>query len=154
MSKLISVGFGIEGGLPANSATKDVFGGGGGVTARAALHLGPGFVTLTTGGIVFIPKNLQETNAVKTAVQIPIKAGYKYVLVGHLFVMGEFGYSVFKSYYEDQNNNVYSTSTGGFTFAPSVGVQWGATEVALRYESVQLSGGNFTYMGLRLGFNF
>jgi len=152
--KLISVGFGLEAGVPINKTTADVFNFNGGVTARFSLHAGPGFATFTTGGILFIPKNA-DVNSLKASVQIPIKAGYKYIFVRHFFVMGELGYSVFNSYYgSGQNSNLHSTSTGGFTFAPSLGLQFRVMELALRYESIQLSGGNLDYLGFRVGFNF
>jgi len=152
--KLISVGFGLEAGVPVNKTTSDAFNFNGGMTARVSVHAGPGFATFTTGGIVFIPKNL-DAYSLKASVQIPIKAGYKYIFERHFFVMGELGYSVFKTYYDDgQNSNLQSTSEGGFTFAPSIGLQFRVTELALRYESIHLSGGNVNYMAFRVGFNF
>jgi hypothetical protein len=151
-SKLFSFGFGIEGGIPL-SDMKTSYTGGGGVTGRFSLHAGPGFVTFTAGGIAFAAQNISN-NSLKTGVQIPIKAGYKYRILPHLFIMGELGYSSFRNYYEDQNNNVVTSSTGGFTYAPSIGANFGVLELAARYETVQLSGGNISFIGLRMGFNF
>jgi hypothetical protein len=152
--KLVSVGFGIETGIPVSN-TLDAFNFTFGMTARVAVHAGPGFATFTTGGIVYVPKSLQESSSARAGLQIPIKAGYKYIFVRHFFVMGEVGYSVFKTYYDNgQNDQIYSTSTGGFTFAPAIGVQFGVTELALRYESMRIEGRNADFVGFRVGFNF
>jgi len=150
--KLFSFGFGLEGAVPVGDLSSS-FSGGGGVTGRFSLHAGPGFATFTTGAIALIPQNASTTN-LKTGVQVPMKFGYKYVFFPHLFVMGELGYSSFRTYYEDQNNNVVTNTNGGFTYAPSVGFQWGMLELAARYESIQVSGGNISFMGFRAGLNF
>ncbi|HTQ26945.1 MAG TPA: hypothetical protein VMI35_02410, partial [Puia sp.] len=151
-AKFISVGFGVEGGIPVGDMN-NTFEGGLGLTARFSIHAGPGFATLTAGGIPFVSQNV-ENNDLKTGVQIPVKAGYKYMILPHLFIMGELGYSDFKNFYEDQNNHVTVNSYGGFTYAPSVGVNLGVLEFAARYETVQLSGGKISYVGFRMGFNF
>ncbi len=152
--KFFSVGFGMEGGIPV-SDIKNIYSGSFGMTLRFSLHAGPGYATLTSGGIIFFPKNLDNNSEdLKVGAQIPVKAGYKYTIVGPLFVMGELGYSSFRYYYDDGEGNVAHTSKGGFTFAPSLGVQFGVTEFALRYESIRISDGNISTVGLHLGFNF
>ncbi len=153
--KMFSAGFGIEGGWPVGDL-KNSYGGYGGVTARFALRAGPGFATFTTGGILFAPKDVYN-DYVKIAVQVPFKAGYKYIFLRHLFVMGELGYSSYITYYNDGDSyedDIKHSSTGGFTFAPTVGAQWGVFEVGLRYESTHVDGGNASYVGVRAGFNF
>src|SRR5882724_2140815 len=116
--KLVSVGFGIETGIPVGTAS-DAFNFNFGATARVSVHAGPGFATFTTGGIVLIAKNLEQSYSLKAGVQIPFKAGYKYVIANHFFVMGELGYSIFKSYYDvGDDSHLASTSSGGFTYAP------------------------------------
>jgi hypothetical protein len=151
--KIFSAGFGLEAGIPLGDA-RTAFNATGGVTARFALRAGPGYATFTTGAIVFAPKNLYYDENLKASVQIPFKAGYKYSIIPHLFVMGELGYSSFQTYYDDGNDDIAHTSTGGFTYAPAVGAEWGVFEVSLRYESVHVSGGNVSYVGARCGFNF
>ena len=69
------------------------------------------------------------------------------------FVMGELGYSSFKIYY-DANGTVASNSSGGFTYAPTVGVNFNAFEAGIKYEATSVSGGTFSNISLRLGFNF
>lgn len=154
--KIFSAGFGIEAGIPTGDL-HNTFNATVGATARFALRAGPGYATFTTGAIVFAPKNLYYDQDLKASVQIPFKAGYKYRIVPHLFVMGELGYSSFQTYYDayyDGDDHLEHYSTGGFTYAPSVGGEWGVFEVSLRYEHITISGGSVAYMGARAGFNF
>lgn len=152
LTKKFSVGFGLEGGLPTGDA-KDAFNFTGGLTLRFSYHEGPGFITFAIGGIAFIPKSFEGEDT-KAGLQIPFKAGYKYIIGDHFFVMGEVGYSSFKYFYSDEDGNLVSTKDGGFTFAPGAGVQFNALEVGLRYESFSIKGGNISYLGFRVGFNF
>jgi hypothetical protein len=78
--------------------------------------------------------------------------GYKYIVQHHFFVMGETGYSAFKSYYGKQGALV-STSQGSFVLVPSLGVQFNAFEVALRYMA-NFGGGGGGLASVRIGFNF
>ena len=150
--KKFSVGFGFEGGLPTGDA-KTYYQATGGMTIRFSVLAGPGYASFTTGGIGFIPKDLTASN-VRAVLQVPAKFGYKYVITGPLFVMGELGYSHVVSYYKDQNDNLASSTSGGFTYAPAIGVQSHSFEFSIRYESVSLNGGSLSFVGGRLGFNF
>ena len=147
-TKKFSVGFGIEAGLPTGS-TANAYNMAAGLTLRFSYPAGPGFVTLTTGGIVYGPKKIAGQSE-KVGLQIPVRAGYKYI-IHHFFVMGEVGYAVSKTYYGSQGA-VQSVSQGSFIAAPSLGIQFNAFEASLRY------GINFSdqggVVGLRLGFNF
>jgi hypothetical protein len=151
-TKNFSVGFGLEGGLPTGDANQ-AYHFTGGVTIRLSYHAGPGFVTLTSGVVGFLPKTGQG-DATKASLQIPIKAGYKYIFHKPFFIMGEVGYSSFKVYYKDVNGDLASTTSGGFTYAPSIGVNFNAFEAAIKYEATSLSGGTVSEVALRLGFNF
>jgi hypothetical protein len=148
-TKKFSVGFGIEAGLP-TGPTSVLYSFAVGVTARFSYHVGPGFVTLTGGGIGYDPKTVVGQKK-QVGLQIPVRAGYKYI-VHHFFVMGEVGYSEFKSYY-GQNGELASTTVGSFNAAPTVGVQFNAFEFGLRYGIDFKSGGGGLF-GIRLGFNF
>lgn len=150
--KQFSVGIGFEGGIPTGDA-KASYNVTGGMTIRLSYLAGPGYVTLTSGGIVFAPKSLSG-ETLKAGLQIPIKAGYKYLINENFFVMGEMGYSSVRTYYKDQNDNLASVSSGGFTFAPAIGVQSHSFEFSVRYESTSLNGGSLSFVGARLGFNF
>ncbi len=68
--------------------------------------------------------------------------------------MGEMGYSSFKIYYKGENGDLASSNSGGFTYAPTVGVNFNAVELGIRYEGTSLKGGTVSTIGLRLGFNF
>ena len=152
ITKKWSIGFGLEGGAPVGD-TKDSYNFTGGLTVRFSYKAGPGFATFTTGAVVFYPKKVQGEQT-KAGLQIPFKAGYKYIFLKHLFVMGELGYSSFRYYYEGTNSNLISSSTGGFTYAPTFGVQFGFFEAGIKYEGIAVSGGTLSDIGLRLGFNF
>jgi hypothetical protein len=145
-----SPGFGLEVGTLTGDL-KNFYTLTGGLTIRGSYKVGPGFVTLTTGVIAYLPKSGVGLPA-KLAIQIPVRAGYKYIFPSHFFVMGELGYASFKSYYKE-SGEVLSSSSGSFIGAPSVGVQLGAFEIGLRY------GINFTHndgsdISVRLGFDF
>ena len=56
-TKKFSVGFGIETGVP-TGPTSDLYKFAVGLTVRFSYHVGPGFVTLTTGGIGYDPKTV------------------------------------------------------------------------------------------------
>jgi hypothetical protein len=151
-NKFISIGFGFEGGLPQNSAAT-VYHFTGGASLRFSIHAGPGFATLSGGGTVFVPWQISAHN-LKVASQIPVEAGYKYIFLRHFFVMGELGYSLFNYYSEGTDNNLIINRTGGFSYGPSVGVQFGVIELRVKYETIDLNNGNLSDLRLRLGFNF
>jgi hypothetical protein len=151
-NKKFSVGIGFEAGLPTGNANQGYHFTAGG-TIRLSYHVGPGFVTLTSGVAAWLPKS-GEGDATKASIVIPVKAGYKYIFHKPFFVMGELGYSSFKVYYKDVNGDLANSTSGGFTFAPSVGVNFNVLEIALKYESTSLSGGSASNVALRLGVNF
>ena len=148
-TKKFSVGVGIETGLP-TGATSDLYSFAVGFTVRFSYHAGPGFVTLTSGGIGYDPKTVANQKK-KVGLQIPVRAGYKYI-VHHFFAMGEIGYSQFKSYY-GLNGELVSNSVTSFIAAPSIGVNFNAFEAGLRYDIDTRSGGG-GLLGIRIGFNF
>jgi len=150
-SKKFSVGFGLEAGIPLGDI-KDAYNLEGGITIRLSYHVGPGFATLTSGAIAFLPKSGLGSST-KASIQMPVKAGYKYMFHKPFFVMGELGYSSIKVY-SDDDGTLVSNKSGGFTYAPSVGVSFNAFEAAIKYEAVSVTGGTFSNIGLRLGFNF
>lgn len=151
-TKKFSFGFGLEGGLVTGDY-KEVFNAAGGITLRGSYKVGPGFATLTSGGVIYTPKDINGED-LKVSLQIPVKAGYKYIIKKHFFVMGELGFSSFKQYFEGVSGDVESTSSSGFTYAPAIGVQTGAFELSLRYESTSISSSTLSAAFLRLGFNF
>lgn len=148
-----SFGFGIEGGIPVGDA-RTIYDFNFGATARFSYHVGDGWATFTTGSVFMAPKNLDQGNNLRVGVQIPFKVGYKYKLIGPLFVMGEVGYSAYQFYYQDSYENTVHSNTGGFTYAPSVGITKGVFELTAKYESILVSGGSISHANLRLGFNF
>jgi hypothetical protein len=150
-SAKFSVGFGLEAGVPTGVA-KTAYNFTGGLTLRFSYHAGPGFLTLTTGAEGYVPKKGQGKST-KASLQIPVKAGYKYIFSKPFFVMAELGYSSFRVYY-DNNGSVASTSSGGFTYAPTIGVNFNAFEAGIKYEATSVSGGTISNLSIRLGFNF
>jgi hypothetical protein len=150
-TKPFSVGLGVEAGAP-QGAFSDLYNLAAGLTIRFSFHAGPGFITLTTGAVGYDPKTIVVGQKKKVGLEIPVRAGYKYIINHHFFVMGEAGYAEFKSYF-GQEGQLVSTSTGSFIAGPSVGVQFNAFEISLRDELNFRSGGG-SVIGLRLGFNF
>jgi hypothetical protein len=150
-TKTFSAGFGLEAGVPTGNLS-NVYSFSGGLTVRGSYHVGQGFVTLTTGVIGYAPKTAVGVPK-KAGLEIPVRAGYKYIIQHHFFVMGELGYASFKSYYGQNGNIVQSSSTGSFIGAPSVGYQWNAFELSLRY-GINFTNSNGGDVALRIGFNF
>jgi len=151
-TKTFSFGIGLEAALPLGDA-KEMYRVAPGLTLRGSYKVGPGFATLTTGALIYVPKSFDDEDT-KAGLQIPVKAGYKYLIQEHFFVMGEIGFSSFKQYFDDGSDHLASVSQSGFTYAPSIGAQFGTFELALRYESTSLSGSSLSTTALRLGFNF
>ena len=149
-NKPFSFGIAAEVGVP-TGATSDYYNFTGGLTIRGSLHEGPGFITLTTGGIGYFPKAINSSG--KASLEIPVRAGYKYIMMHHFFLMGELGYAHFTSYYDAGNNTVGSVGSSSFIAAPSFGVQFKSFEVGIRYGIVFSSGGGGD-LALRIGFNF
>lgn len=148
-TKTFSVGFGIEGGVPTGNYTS-IYTSYVGLTIRFSYHAGPGFVTLTTGALGFPPKKVTGQPS-KLGLQLPVLAGYKYIIQHHFFVMGELGFASTKTYYGSQGK-LLSVSQSSFVAAPSVGVQFNAFEISLRYEMDFKDKAGI--IGPRIGFNF
>lgn len=151
--KTFSFGIGLEGAFPTGDLANG-YGAGGGLTLRASYKMGSGFITLTSGAIVFTPKSFNDDDDLKAAMQIPFKAGYKFIFKEYFFVMGEIGYSSFSSYTTGLNNELVKLTNSGFAYAPTIGVQYNWLELGIRYETFSVTGGSLSYTGARLGFNF
>jgi hypothetical protein len=131
------------------------------LSLRFSYHAGPGFVTISAGAVAYIPKNLFSftsfldtagtggSSDFKIGLQIPVKIGYKFIFKHDFFVMAEIGNSSFRIYYNDTNGNEQSTKlSGGFTFAGSAGFQFSAFEIGFKYETVSVTGGSVSNIGL------
>ena len=157
--KVFSFGFGFEGGPVVGDANvKDVFSSEFGLSLRFAYKAGPGYVTFTPGALLVMPKSISEED-IKIGSHIPLKLGYKYIFAEKFFVMGEAGYASYTVYAADvtsETDEIVKEKDGGFTFAPSVGVNLGKFEAGIRYETTRLKDFDtrISLLGLRLGFNF
>jgi hypothetical protein len=148
--KKFSLGLGLEGALP-TGGLKSLYNVGAGATVRAAIGLDKASaVTLTTGVVAFIPKDLGSGIDVKAQINIPIKAGYRYMLSDSFYGIGEAGVSIIKSYYNNGSSTLQSVSSSEFTYAPGIGVLLGGFDASLRYEGYSSAG----FLGLRVGFTF
>lgn len=145
------LGLGLEGALPLGNM-KSAYNVGAGLTFRGAFSIDESSaVTLTTGAIAFLPKDLSNLGIdAKAQLNIPVKAGFKYNVGGPVYVIGEAGATIIRSYYSDANGDLQSVGSTHFTYAPGVGVNLGGFDASLRYEGYQ----GQSFMGLRLGFNF
>ena len=157
--KTFSFGFGFEGGpLVYDADIKDVFSSEFGLSLRFSYKAGPGYVTFTPGALLVMPKSVSEED-IKIGSHIPLKLGYKYIFAERFFVMGEAGYAAYTFYSADpfsESDEIVKEKDGGFTFAPSVGVNLGKFEAGIRYETTRLKDFDtrISLLGLRLGFNF
>lgn len=160
--KAFSFGFGFEGApVVGDKGFKEGFSSQAGLSLRFAVKAGPGYVTFTPGASLVIPKKIDEDN-LKIGTNIPLKLGYKYNFASKFFAMAEGGYSIYSFYTADlEDADIESISkskhtTGGFTWAPSIGVDLGKLELAVRYESTILSKekANASLAAFRIGFNF
>ncbi len=108
-------------------------------------------VTGTTGVMAFVPEKITGVNT-KAQLNIPIKAGYKYMLTSKVYALGEVGTTIVKSYYPTvtgTTTTLNSVSSNAFTYSVGIGVHVGV-DASLRYEGYSNGG----FLGLRLGFNF
>ncbi len=145
-------GIGLEGALPL-SGLKASYDVGAGLTLRASQGVAENFdLTLTTGGIAFIPKDIANPNIdTKAAIWIPIKLGGRYMFSENFYGMAEAGVTIAKTYLPTTTGSSFtSVSSTNFTYAPSIGVKFGGFDLGLRYEGVDSTG----FLGLRLGFTF
>lgn len=158
--KPFSFGFGIEGGPIMDKDFKNTFSSEFGMSLRFSVKAGPGYATFTPGGLLVIPKSVDEAD-IKVGTHVPLKLGYKYIIADKFFVMAEGGYSFYTIYTVDDSGNatgdVVKDRDGGFTYAPSVGLNLGKFELGLRYETTILK--KYTdvkpaLLALRIGFNF
>src|SRR5690606_20690636 len=157
--KPFSFGFGFEGGpLVGDANFKDVFSSEFGLSLRFSYKAGPGYVTFTPGALLVIPKSVSEDD-IKIGSHIPLKLGYKYIFAEKFFVMGEAGYGAYTFYSSDafsESDEIVKEKDGGFSFAPSAGVNLGKFEAGIRYETTRLKDfdTSVSLLGFRLGFNF
>jgi hypothetical protein len=148
-------GIGIEGALPTNGLTGyDV---GAGLTLRFSHGVAENLdLTLTSGAMAFIPKDLSVGSATldtKAALFIPIKLGGRYMISDNFYVMGEAGMTIIKTYLPKvtgTSGSFSSVSSNSFTYAPGVGVKFGGFDIGVRYEGLDGAG----FVGARVGFTF
>lgn len=158
-SKLFSFGFGFEGGpVMGNAEFKESFSSEFGMSLRFSLKAGPGFATFSPGALLVIPKKVSEDD-IKLGSRIPLRVGYKYIFAQNFFVMGEAGYAAYTFYSADtgsETQEINKEKSGGFTYAPSAGVNLGKFEAGIRYEVTTLRelDSKVSMLGLRVGFNF
>lgn len=176
-----SFGIGVDGALPMGALKEApsnyTIGGGGNI--RLTQGLAKDFdLTLTAGGIVFVPKDLNnKTIDTKVSVFIPIKLGARIMLGDTFYLMGEAGVALTKVY---QAKTLTITGTTGtvkegfvngstFVYAPSIGLRFGGLDLGLRYEGISdVNGGKVIvlqtgtaptstsggFLGLRIGYDF
>jgi hypothetical protein len=148
--KKFSLGLGLEAALPVGNLG-NAYSVGAGATLRATIGIDESSAfTITTGAIAFIPKDLGGGYKLKTQINIPIKAGYKYMLSSNFYAIGEAGMTIAKSYVSNGSGGTISASGSSFTYAPGIGLKLGALDLSVRYEGYSGAG----FIGGRLGFDF
>jgi hypothetical protein len=148
--KKFSLGLGLEAALPVGNLG-NAYSFGAGATIRATIGIDESSAfTITSGAIAFLAKDLGGGYKLKTQINIPIKAGYKYMLSDNFYAIGEAGITIAKSYASNGNGGTVSASGSSFTYAPGLGLKLGAVDLSVRYEGYSGAG----FIGARLGFNF
>lgn len=144
------IGIGLEGNLP-GANLKDAYSFGTGLTLRAQYNVTEQIgITLTSGAIAFIPKDISGSSA-KAALDIPVKIGGKYLFSRYFYAMGELGISSIRVFYKDVNDKIQHTpASSSFTYAPGIGIQLGFVDIGLRYEAFK----DANFIGARVGINF
>ena len=145
------LGFGVTAGVEAPMSSN------GGITGRL------GYIKLTIDDGVF-------DNG--SAYMVPIQAGYKYYFdsnEGGLYIHGQLGLTIFGVSYEFETIESINFTTGEITYRTeevsnsdtylsyAIGGGYMINEnldLGLRYNIVNGDGGNFDYLGVRLGYNF
>lgn len=151
VDKKFKVGLGVEAALPVG-IMGDAYSFGGGLSLRFLYKITPEFgATFTTGGIAFVPKDLNNLNDdSKATVNIPFKLGGRYKFTDKFYAIMEAGITHSIVYYSDANDDLAHISGNSFTYAPGIGVLLGGFDASLRYEGYENAG----FIGLRLGFFF
>ncbi len=149
--KKFKIGLGLEAALPVG-IMGDAYSYGGGLSLRLLYKITPEFgATFTTGGIAFVPKDIQNLNAdSKANLNIPFKVGGRYKFTNKFYAIMEAGITHSIVYYKDANDDLAHISGNSFTYAPGIGVLLGGFDASLRYEGYENAG----FIGLRLGFFF
>jgi hypothetical protein len=174
----LKFGIGLEGALP-SGALKDVanYKYGGGLSIRFSKGIAQNLdLVLTSGALGFVPEDLNNaTIDTKASIFIPLKLGARLMLGNHFYVMADGGVMFTKIYQATSVNMNNATATDGFvngstfTFAPGLGLKFGAFNFGARYEMLSdINGGKTvvlptqkistekkgSFIGLRIGFDF
>lgn len=176
-----SFGIALEGALPLGALKEPPssykYGGGGNIRFTQGLASGLD-LTLTAGGIAFVPEDLNnKTIDSKISIFIPIKLGARVMIGNTFYLMGEAGVSLTKVY---QAKTLTINGTSGtveegfvngstFAYSPSMGVRFGGLDLGLKYEGISdINGGKVIvlqtgtapknksggFVGLRIGYDF
>ncbi len=147
--KKFHLGIGLESALPIG-AFGTGYTVGVGSTIRATFGLNEKLaLTATSGVMAFMPKTISGID-MKAQLNIPYKAGVKYMLTKKVYGLGEVGATTARVYYPTTSGKLVSASSTSFTYATNIGTHLGKFDASLRYEGYRSSG----FIGLRLGFNF
>lgn len=147
--KKFQLGIGLETALPIG-AFGTGYSVGVGSTLRATFGLSDKIaVTATSGVMAFIPKTVKGVD-LKAQLNIPYKAGVKYMFTKKVYGLGEVGATTARVYYPTTTGAMNSVSSTSFTYAANIGTHLGKFDASLRYEGYRSSG----FIGLRLGLNF
>lgn len=145
------VGVGLDGGV-VNGDYKSLYNWGLGINLRIGYQAGPGFITLSTGGII-LPPNSNASSSLKLSVLAPFKLGYKAVIADNFFLTGEAGFALLRSVVDDAYG-IATVNEGGFIYSPGLGVQFGRVELGLHYQATTIKGSSLNMPMARLGINF
>jgi len=145
------IGIGAEAAIPIGNA-KDVLKTGFGGSLKALFGIGKaGQVTLTSGYTTFSGKDIPDGYKATLSV-IPALAGYRQNIAG-FYIEPQAGASLIseKDSYDGESE---TGSTIKFTWGVGAGYVISNVEIGARYQRAEVEGGNFSFAGLKLGYNF
>jgi len=146
------IGIGGEIGFPTGAFSNAVKTGlGGGV--KFLIGAGrSGQVTFTAGYTSFSVKGSGSEYSANYGI-LPIMIGYRQFIVDGLYSEPQLGYGSY-SIKVKGGGQTASTSRGAFTYAIGFGYVVDDVDIGIRYQDGKIDGDSFSYVGIRLGYNF
>ncbi len=149
----IQLGIGVEAGIPTGDIGKLVKPGVGGSAKLLYGISDAGNLTLTTGYYSFAAKE-DIPDYKETLSCIPVLFGYRHSF-NAFYIEPQIGFGSYnwKAKGSDVTPLNSSLNATEFTYAVGVGYVYKDVDLGVRFQTGALNGGNFSFAGLRIGYN-